>query len=83
MAKCITIQLPLHEISAGFLKGLEEIVERNHNQNGERKCELKFTVLDYEDEISLEMFSKSVKVNPDNDFMEDISSLRGIQYKLN
>ncbi len=83
MAKCITIQLPLHEISSGFLKGLEEIVERNQNQNGERKCELKFTVLDYEDEISIDMFSKSVKVNPDNHFMAEISKLRGIQYKLN
>lgn len=83
MTKSITIKLPLHEISSGFLKGLKEIVERNHSENGERKCELKFTVLDYEEEISLEMFSKSIKINPDNDFISDISSFEGIQFKLN
>ena len=83
MAKFITIQLPLHELSLGFLKGLEDIVKRNHGHSEDRKCELKFTILDYENEISLDLFSKSVKINPDNEFIDEISQIPGVQYKLN
>lgn len=83
MAKTITITLPLHELSLGFVKGLEAIVKRNHEESEELKCDLKFTILDYENELSLDLLSKSVKVNPDNEFIKAIEKIQGVQFKLN
>lgn len=83
LTKCITLQLPLHEISQGFMTGLKALVERNHSLHEQRKCELKFTILDYEEEITLEMPSRNIKINPDDDFLETISKISGLRYKLN
>jgi DNA polymerase-3 subunit alpha len=83
LAKCVTIELPLHEISAGFMLGLKEIVERNAKSEGTRHCELRFKILDFDNGIKLDMPSKDIRINPDNQFFEDLDQLTGINYRLN
>lgn len=83
MSKCLTIQLPLTELSGTFMDQMDEIVKANTEQNPTRNCQLKFMVLDYESNISLEMPSKNVKIFPSNEFLEHLSELNKISYKLN
>ncbi|HEY0666828.1 MAG TPA: DNA polymerase III subunit alpha [Sphingobacteriaceae bacterium] len=83
MAKCLTIQLPLHELSETFITKMDEIIQVNSEQNPSRNCQLKFNVLDYEDTVSLEMLSKNVKIYPSNEFLEHLRELSNITYKLN
>ena len=83
MSKCLTIQLPLTELSETFMTKMDEIVKQNTEQNPQRNCQLKFMIMDFEGETTLEMPSKSVKINPSNEFLEDISKLLGVRYKLN
>lgn len=83
MSKCLTIQLPLTELSETFMSKMDEIVKLNTEQNPHRNCQLKFMIMDFDGETTLEMPSKTVKINPSNEFLEDISKLLGVRYKLN
>ncbi|WP_276362708.1 DNA polymerase III subunit alpha [Daejeonella sp. H1SJ63] len=83
MSKCLTIQLPLSELSESFMMKMDEIVRANAEQNENRNCQLKFMILDYEEETALEMPSKSLRINPSNEFLEGITHVLGVRYKLN
>ena len=83
MSKCLTIQLPLTELSETFMNKIDEIVKINSDQNESRNCQLKFMIMDYDEETTLEMPSKSVRINPSNEFLKEISKLVGVRYKLN
>lgn len=83
MSKCLTIQLPLSDLSESFMMKMDEIVRMNAEQNESRNCQLKFMILDYEEETALEMPSKSLRINPSNEFLEGITNVLGVRYKLN
>jgi DNA polymerase III subunit alpha len=83
MAKCLTIQLPLHELSDNFISKMDEIIQLNSTQNPNRNCQLRFNVLDYDDTVSLEMMAKNVRIFPSDEFLEHIKELNNITYKLN
>ena len=83
MSKCLTIQLPLSEVGEDFMLKIDEIIKINTEQNPNRNCQLKFLIRDYDEETTLEMASKSVKINPSNEFLEHIAKLNGVRYKLN
>src|SRR5690606_32485449 len=83
LAKSVTIQLTLDEISPGFILGLKELVEKNAESEGLKNCELKFKIMDYEDSISLDMPAKSIKISPDNDFIEGLKKMSIGGFRLN
>jgi DNA polymerase-3 subunit alpha len=83
MAKCLTIQLALSQVSEQFLLQMDGLVKSNAEQNPNRNCQLKFMIIDYENETTLEMPSKTIKINPSNEFIEELIKLKGIKYKLN
>ncbi|HEY1024681.1 MAG TPA: DNA polymerase III subunit alpha [Sphingobacteriaceae bacterium] len=83
MAKCLTIQLPLHELSGTFISKMDEMLQINSEQNPNRNCQLKFAVLDYETETSIELPAKSIKINPSNEFLDELAKINGVRYKLN
>ncbi|MXV17157.1 DNA polymerase III subunit alpha [Hufsiella ginkgonis] len=83
MAKCLTIQLPLTEVSESFILRMDEILRLNAEQNPSRNCLLKFSLLDYEDTVALEMPSKNHKIFPSNEFLEQLKELSNVTYKLN
>lgn len=83
MSKCLTIHVPLADVSDDFIGRIDEIVKLNADQNPNRNCQLKFMLLDYEDSVSLEMPSKNVKIFPSNEFLEHLHQMNNITYKLN
>lgn len=83
LAKRVTIQLSLSEISPAFMSGLKEIVERNAEKEGQKNCELRFKIMDYDDEVRLDMPSKNIRVNPDNEFIENLKSMNIKDFWLN
>jgi DNA polymerase-3 subunit alpha len=83
MSKSLTIQFPLSELSPSFINKIEEIIKVNTEQNENRNCQLKFMIMDYEEETILEMPSKTFRINPSNEFLVEISKMIGVRYKLN
>ncbi|TCK80981.1 DNA polymerase III alpha subunit [Albibacterium bauzanense] len=83
LAKRVIIKLALNEISSGFLLGLKELVERNAESEGLKNCELKFEIKDHEDRIKLNMPSKNIRINPDNEFLEGLKKMNVNDFTLN
>jgi DNA polymerase-3 subunit alpha len=83
LAKCITIQIPIEQINEDFIKGVNAIIEDNKVSTEQQNCKLDFEVYDREQNILLRMPSKSIKINPNNHFMEQLESLQVVDYKLN
>jgi len=83
LAKCLTIQVPLHELNDGVVNRIQHLVHANIEQHENTTCQLRFAVRDFESEISVEMPSKGLKISPSNDFIEALMELKGVNYKLN
>ncbi|WP_257658955.1 DNA polymerase III subunit alpha [Parapedobacter lycopersici] len=83
LAKCLTIQVPLHELNDRFVDQVKQLVHTNIEQSENKTCQLRFMVLDHEGEIGLEMPSKGIKINPSNEFIDGLVALNGVKYKLN
>ncbi len=83
LAKSLTIQVPLHELNDGFVGRIQQLVHSNIEQHENKTCQLKFAVRDFDSEISIEMPSKGLKISPSNDFIEALTKLSGVHYKLN
>lgn len=83
MSKSLTIQVPLHGVSDDFMAQMDYILQTNAENHLDRNCHLKFMIVDYEEEAILELPSKSLKINPSNEFLEHITQLGGVRYKLN
>jgi DNA polymerase-3 subunit alpha len=78
LAKSITIQVPLSEISDEFISKMNVLFEANKGS-----CNVRFTVYDRGENISIDMPSKKTKVNVNNEFIKTIDTTLGLQYKLN
>jgi len=82
-AKCITIQIPIQRINDDIIAQIYSIIEDNKANTEQQNCKLNFTVYDNEKNISLELPSKSLRINPNNDFLESLTELHVVNYKLN
>ena len=82
-AKCITIQIPIQRINDEIIAQIYSIIEDNQANTEQQNCKLNFTVYDHEKNISLELPSKSLKINPNNEFLESLTELHVVNYKLN
>jgi hypothetical protein len=60
---------------------INELKELVHENKGE--TELKFLFLDSDDKISLPMFSRTLRVRLNNDFISYLDDHPGIDYKVN
>jgi len=83
LAKCITIQIPIQGINDDVITQIYSIIEENTTSTEQQNCQLSFTVYDSEKNVVLELPSKSLKINPNNHFLEQLTSLNAINYKLN
>jgi len=83
LAKCITIQIPIQGISDAVITQIYSIIEENTTNTDQQNCQLSFTVYDGEKNVFLELPSKSLKINPNNHFLEQLTSLNAVNYKLN
>lgn len=83
MAKSFTIQLPLHLLNDKLVEHVHTLVESTKLEGAESNCQLKFKILDMQDELAIEMPAKSIRINLTNEFLDGLEKLEGINYRLN
>jgi len=78
LTKSLTVVLNLNDLNSELLNGLQEAVDRNSQQYPVKNCTLRFKIQDKEDAILMDMPSKSFKVNPSDELMEEIKMLTNV-----
>jgi DNA polymerase-3 subunit alpha len=78
LIKSITIKIDPGNIDNELISGLKELVQENKGDT-----ELKFLFLDAEDKISLPMFSRTLRVRLNNEFIAYLDEHPCIEYKVN
>jgi DNA polymerase-3 subunit alpha len=81
LAKSITVNISIKELDDSFISKFNEILSSNLAAQP-RNCLLRFKVYDLEENISVELPSKKIKVNPNNELLE-LFDLNKLEYKLN
>ncbi len=81
LARTITVNVPLKQLNEEFISMINEILSTN-TETQPRNCLLRFKVYDSEENISVELPSKKIKVNPNNELLE-LLELNKLEYKLN
>lgn len=82
LAKCVTIQVPIERINDDFMQQIHGILEDNKATTDQQNCQLLFDIYDREQNVNIKMPSKSLKINPNNHFLEQLASLN-VNPKLN
>ena len=78
LTKSITLRISLYDINEEFSDKFQNVLEEHKG-----KHQLKFHVYDPDESITLELLSRSYKVNISKQLVQDISTLIDVQYKLN
>ncbi|QQL48251.1 DNA polymerase III subunit alpha [Mucilaginibacter ginkgonis] len=73
--KSLTVHIEINSLSNQLLLDLKQIVDNNNQKYPAKNCMLKFLVKDQAENLSIQMPSKSVKVNPSDDLLEEIMQL--------
>lgn len=82
LAKSVTIQVPIERVSDDFMTQILAILENNKATTEQQNCQLLFDVYDREQNVVVKLPSKSMKINPTNDFLEQLEALN-VTSKLN
>ncbi|QKJ31440.1 DNA polymerase III subunit alpha [Mucilaginibacter mali] len=80
--KSITVILDLHVLSSQLLESLEAMVQVNNDRYPNKNCTLRFQVRDREEALLVDLPSKTYKVNPSDDLLEDIQALTNMEAVL-
>ncbi|WP_158824871.1 DNA polymerase III subunit alpha [Mucilaginibacter lacusdianchii] len=76
--KSLTVCLHLHNLNEQLLTSLEQAVNKNNDKYQNRNCALRFMVKDSEDTLFIDLPSKTCKVNPSDDLLEEILNLTNV-----
>lgn len=83
LTKCITIQVPIEAVDDILMQNIEQLIHENKESTEKQNCKLHFSIYDREKNFKLDLPSKSLKINPDNRFLERLKQLNMTNYKLN
>ena len=83
LAKTLTIQILLDAFNEEVYSGLKQIVQENQEKEVNKSCQLRFKIVDPEGGVSVEMPSKSIRIYPDNAFIDSLRKFEGLSYRLN
>jgi DNA polymerase-3 subunit alpha len=78
LIKSITIKVNPQNIDSEMINDLKEMVNENKGDT-----ELRFLFLDEEDKISLPMFSRTIRIRLNNEFLNYLDDHPAIEYKVN
>ncbi len=78
LIKSITLKLNPENINSEMIEELKALIRENKGDT-----ELKFLFLDPDDKISLPMFSRTMRVRLNNEFISYLDDHPGIEYKVN
>lgn len=76
--KAISIDIPLQLVTDNFLKEFMIVCEKNKGQT-----HLEFKISDLETKSTIHLFSRNVRITPDDEFIEYLNGIEGIQFKIN
>jgi DNA polymerase-3 subunit alpha len=82
LTKSITVVLDLYSLSGELLSNLQAMVQANNEKYPNKSCTLRFMVKDREDAILLDLPSKTYKVSPTDDLLEEIHQLTNVEAML-
>ena len=83
LAKVLTVQVPLSELSPTLTAQLNALIQENAAEHPNRKCTLRFKLVDAEEGTSLEMPAKNIKINPTDELLWQLQGIKGLSIKLN
>ncbi|MGZ4000512.1 MAG: DNA polymerase III subunit alpha, partial [Mucilaginibacter sp.] len=83
LAKSITVCLELNSLNDNLVDSLLQIVETNNQKYPVKNCTLRFMVKDVEESLLIELPSKTFKVNPNDELLDEIHNLTHVQPMLN
>jgi DNA polymerase-3 subunit alpha len=83
LAKVLTVQVPLSELSPILTAQLNALIQENAAEHPNRKCTLRFKLVDAEEGTSLEMPAKNIKINPTDELLWQLQGIKGLSIKLN
>lgn len=80
--KSITVVLDLYTLSNELLDNLQNMVKANNEKYPNKNCTLRFQVRDRDDALLVDLPSKTFKVNPSDDLLEEIQQLTNAEAVL-
>jgi DNA polymerase-3 subunit alpha len=78
MAKSLTIRIPLNYISDDVVKNIYTMTNTHPG-----KCTLKVTLFDPDENMSVDLASKKIKLNLTNELLQQLDTMTNVSYKLN
>jgi len=76
--KAFSVEIPLQSVTEQFLAEFSSVCEKNKGQTL-----LEFKISDVETKSTVHLFSRNIRITPDDEFIEYLSSIEGIQFKIN
>ncbi|WP_199117071.1 DNA polymerase III subunit alpha [Pedobacter sp. ASV28] len=83
LAKSITLQFPIEVIDEKFMQQIQAILQENTENSETLNCKLNFEVYDREKGLKLDLPSKNLRINPNNQFLNGVKKLNFVDYRLN
>ncbi|MEZ5104896.1 MAG: DNA polymerase III subunit alpha [Draconibacterium sp.] len=76
--KSITLNVPLHKLNESVINGIERITKNNKG-----KTVLKFNIYDVENNMNVQMFSRTSKINLTDGFLKFFDDNLDISFRIN
>jgi DNA polymerase-3 subunit alpha len=76
--KAISIEIPLQQVTDQFLAEFVGVCDKNKGQTL-----MEFKISDVETKTTVHLFSRNIRITPDDELIEYLSSIEGIQFKIN
>ncbi|GAA4336854.1 DNA polymerase III subunit alpha [Mucilaginibacter gynuensis] len=77
--KSLTVCLDLSMLTTDLFDKLQKLIDDNSQRYPVKNCVLKFMIKDREESMLVELPSKSIRVNPGDDLMEEIFALTNVK----
>jgi DNA polymerase III subunit alpha len=78
MAKSLTLKIPINMVTDSFVAKMNELIASSPGQ-----AELKFSIVDSKENLSLDMPSKKVRVKVNKRFIDSVEMLKDVEWKVN
>jgi len=86
LAKCFTIQIALQALNEEMVAAIDSLIQATAGEEEGAEapnCQLKFKVVDVQDELGVEMPAKTTKIKLTNELIDALDNMEGVKYKLN
>ena len=83
LTKSLTLLFPIESVDTNLMDKIAYILEENKEISENQNCKLNFEVYDREKGLRLDLPSKNLKINPNNQFLTQIQRLNVVDYRLN